>query len=225
MLKRIWNVWKFNLSELYTTILSGLGGWVFGVILVAVVLKFDRSATSCAIMGTFMAVLIGIFINLFMGIMTYGYSFNTAVSMGSTRKEFIIADGATAYINLVIEIAVVLILHSAEKALCAALYPAKECEDLLGIILFVPAIRMFCGALILKFQKKAFWTLYALFMITFLGGTRFTEGNVFVAQILNAISKLAAVMPDIAQIAVILVISCIFISGTVLLVRKQAVQA
>ena len=62
-------------------------------------------------------------------------------------------------------------------------------------------------------------------MITFLGGTRFTEGNVFVAQILNAISKLAAVMPDIAQIAVILVISCIFISGTVLLVRKQAVQA
>ena len=50
MLKRIWNVWKFNLSELYTTILSGLGGWVFGVILVAVVLKFDRSATSCAIM-------------------------------------------------------------------------------------------------------------------------------------------------------------------------------
>lgn len=235
MLKRIWNVWKFNLSELYTTILSGLGGWIFGVLLVAVVLNFDKSATSCAIMGTFVAVLIGIFINLFMGIMSYGYSFNTAVSMGSTRKEFIIADGATAYINLVIEVAVVLILHSVEMALCAALYPAKECEDLLGIlgnyrivlgiILFVPAIRMFCGALILKFQKKAFWTLYALFMITFLGGTKSADGHIFVVQILNAIGKLAAVMPDIALIAVILVISCIFISGTVLLVRKQAVHA
>ncbi len=235
MLKRIWNVWKFNLSELYTTILSGLGGWIFGVLLVAVVLHFDKSATSSAIMGTFMAVLVGCFINILMGIMTYGYSFNTAVSMGSTRKEFIIADGATAYINLTIEIAVVLILHSAEKALCAALYPAKECEDLLkilgdyrivlGIILFVPAIRMFCGALILKFQKKAYWTLYALFMISFLGGTRFVDGHVFFVQIFNGICKLAAVMPDIAQIAVILVISCIFISGTVLLVRKQAVQA
>ena len=125
------------------------------------------------------------------------------------------------------------ILYFMEKALCNMLYPRMECEDLLkflgdyrivlGIVLLVPAIRMFCGALILKFGKVAYWTLYALFMLTFLGGSRF-KGSI-VSQIGNAIHELAVKMPDITQIAAILVISCIFISGTALLVRKQAVQA
>lgn len=239
MVKRIFDIWKLNLSELYATLLFIFGGWIFGLIIVAVVLAFDRTATSCAIIGTFIAVLAGAFMSIILRVMSFGYNFNTAVSMGGTRKEFLIADGAAAYLNLAIEIAAILTLYSAEKALCKVLYAGKECEDLMrilgdyriviGIVLFVPAISMFCGALILKFQKAAYWTLYAIWMTAFIGGGRFVDHinenpGSLVAEICNGIWNFVTEMTGIVQITAILVISCIFISGTVLLVRKQAVQ-
>ena len=107
MLKRIFSVWKHNLSELYTTLLIMLVCWIVGIIILAALLKFDLEATTCVTIGTLLAVFIVIFMNIIFGIISFGCSFNTAISFGSTRKEFLVAEGVTAYLNMAIETAII----------------------------------------------------------------------------------------------------------------------
>ena len=240
MLKRIFSVWKHNLSELYTTLLIMLVCWIVGIIILAALLKFDLEATTCVTIGTLLAVFIVIFMNIIFGIISFGCSFNTAISFGSTRKEFLVAEGVTAYLNMAIETAIILIMHSMETALYKMIYTGRECEDMgaflsnyrlvLGIVLVIPAVRMFCGAFILKYRRVAYWTLWGLWMVGFMGAGNFADyieenPESTAAKIFTGISDFAIGMPGIAQIAAFVLVLCIIISGPVLLIRKQAVQA
>lgn len=238
MIKRIMNTWKLNVSELYATLLFILVFEIIGIVIVAVVVKFDPESTY-ATLGTMLAALVGMFANLIFGILSLGCSFNTTVSFGSTRKEFLISEGVTAYINIIIEIAAIQILYFVETTLGRLLYVDRECEDLgvfltdyrivLALILLLPALRMLCGALLLKFKKIAYWCLWMLWMLLFMGFGYLTDyiaenpGSI-VSRICTGVLDFVIGMSGMAQIAAVFVVACIFISVASIFIRRQSVE-
>lgn len=239
MIKRIINAWRLNLSELYVTLFFMLVFDIIGMIIVAVVLKFDTES-AYATQGTLFAVIVGIFANVIMGVIAFPYNFNMNVSLGCTRKEFLIVEGITAYLNIIVETLAVMVLYFVETALGKVLYAGKECENLIAVlmklrivpvvILMLPAMMMFGGAVILKFKKYAYWVLWGMWMLFFTGCGKLADyieenpGSI-VAKVCYEIADFVTGMSDVALIAVLFVIACIFMTGTVLLVRKQPVEA
>lgn len=237
MIKRIIDTWKLTATELYVTLLFMLGCGIFGLIIEGVVLTVDAEANS-AIIGTLFAIFVGIFANWLFGIFAFGNSFNTVMSLGSTRKEFLIANGVTDYVNVIIETIAIIIFYFVESFLCKVIYADREFDNLvwfladyrivLGIIIILPAIKMLGGALILKFKKVAYWIMWALWIVTFLGFNRFADyiaknPESLIARICSGILEFVTGMSGIAQAVTFLIITCIFIAATVLLVRKEAV--
>lgn len=240
MIKRIFDTWKLNISELYGILAVIFGAEIFGIIVVAIILHFDETATTCATLGTMMAVFAGALMNIVFGIVAFSYSFNTMVSWGSTRKEFLIVDSIIAYLNLAIEMVALLILYFLETMLYKILYADRECEDIivfladyriiLAIIFILPTIRMFCGALVLKFRKKASWFLWAMWIAVCVGlpnciSNAFEQPNSLSGKVVHSVGSFVTGLPGIVQVACIVLTACVFVGGTVLLIRKQAVEA
>lgn len=239
MIKRISDIWKLNLSELYIMLGTVLGCGILGMIMTFIIVRLDDTVTSYAPLGSFMAVLLSLLFGLLVGIFTYGNLFNTAVAFGCTRKEFIVANGIVSLINTVIDVVLVAVIYLIENAVGKILYPGMECENLmqnlwdyriifLAVVLFLPLLRMFFGALILKFQTKAFWGIWALWMLFCIGGpglSRHMENNPdsFVTVLIHNVMEFMTHMSGVAATASLLVIAVVLLTVATALLRKQSV--
>ncbi len=238
MIKRIKDIWKLSISELYITLGTAFACGFFGIILTLVIVRLDDTVTTYAPLGSFLAVIFSLLFSLIFGAFAYGNLFNTAVTFGCTRKEFITASGITSLLNVAIDAVAVIVIYLIENALGKILYSGMECENLLqylidyriilGIILFLPVLRMFLGALILKFQTKAFWGLWAVWMLGCIGGpgvSKYMEKNPdsVAAEVIRKVMEFMTHMSGPVLLVVLLALVVVLLLVSVALLRKQSV--
>lgn len=175
MIKNISNVWKLNVSELYMMLAVVFCSGIVGMLIVSIAFAADQESTTVTAGGTFFALLIWAIVNAALGIAGYQNNFNLMVSLGCTRKDYMIAQIATVYLNMISEAVLIFLIYIIEKTMWRVIFPNKEYvklveyvfehQILLAIILLVPAIRLFVGAAILRFGKIAYWLIWAVWMI------------------------------------------------------------
>lgn len=234
MIKNISNVWKLNVSELYMMLAVVFCSGIVGMLIVSIAFAADQESTTVTAGGTFFALLIWAIVNAALGIAGYQNNFNLIVSLGCTRKDYMIAQIATVYLNMISEMVLLFLIYVIEKTMWKIIFPNKEYtklveyvfehQILLAIILLVPAIRLFVGAVILRFEKIAYWTIWAVWMIGGWGcGNIMTylahhhESWLFV--LVNNVKN----MSDIMQMISICLITVVLLILTYHFTKKQAV--
>lgn len=238
MIKKIIKKWKLKLPELFW-ILGGAGGvGIFGIALIAIIVAVD-GGRAYAVVGTFMAVIAGVMLFLLMGIFSFGQEFSLALSLGSTRKEFLITYAAESFLNIVllaVTVGVVGIIEFLTGKICYKQIPCSfdftpymlDIRFLAGALFLLPALRILLGALILKFQKKA---LVAFWIVWMFGFAALPKYAVFLqknpeniqAKVIVGLFDTVIGMPPVVQTAVIGIAAVLFLAASRLFLRRQAI--
>ena len=151
-----------------------LGAFLFGVILVTIIMLTDDDPGSWFCMGTLMAGLVLVAIALFTSAFGYPQEFMLALSMGRTRKEFMVSYYLRMLVTLLLGWALVLLLHRIELSVYPLLFPQYENEIFFGfltnwrvmlpVFLLLPVLSMFLGALYGKYGKKGLMGFYFIWL-------------------------------------------------------------
>lgn len=238
MLEKIKAVWKLGISELYFSlgIITFCG--VCGMGIMAMIVMFDDTTTGFVALGTMMAVVLWLICNIFIGIFSYGNLFNVALSLGCTRKEFIIGSSTAGWINMLLAAAAIAVVNLLERGLGSLFYPELEYNELteeipsygiiIAIVLLLPIVKILLGALVLKFQNKAFWGIWVLWMAVFLGIPSLqtyaeNHPDSLRAAFLQSMKEFMTHMSVQTWSVVLVIFAALALIASVLLLRKQAV--
>lgn len=163
---------------------------------------------------------------------------NLEAAMGCTRKDFFLSYYLTGFLVNIVYVILLAVICMAENSIGKILYPDMiNVIDLLSCIIRwgIPAavaltvIGGFCGTLVLRFGKKAFWVMWAIWMIVCLGGPRAAEAvsespDSLFGKMGLAIEMLVERVPLNLWIllAIVLVLACGI--GNYLMIRRQQVS-
>lgn len=241
-MKKAVNMWKLYLPELYQMLVIMLIGEVFGIVLVRIIVSVDPTVNGYVSLGSFISICLGMFVTVLSCIITYGTKFNLAVSMGCTRKEFFSVHWIGTILFILIEIVAVLIFGLLETGLGKIMYANTSLSEELNLLpylmnykvitallLFVPAMGIFAGSLVMKFQMKAFWALWAVWMFLFLGGAKVSElisenPDGRLADVVSGVFAFFKGLTGPAIVLLLLVIFAVVFGISAILVRKQEVR-
>lgn len=237
-MNRIWNIWRMNTSELIWSLIIMLGGTAFGMVIMSITLMLGEE--SYLVIGSFVALIVWVMVFIFFGVTGFERTFSMAVAMGRTRKEVVICHYIVKLINVWIGLAVLKILNFAETAYYNIFFKSSVCEGNiiemllsnwifieLGILL--PVLYMFIGMLLIKFQKKAFWGIWVIWIASSLtlaniSYIKESEGVLrYVVQVVEHIGNFVVSIGVYGQLAIVAGVAVVlfFITGTAL--SKQAV--
>lgn len=152
--------------------------WVVGILFMFVIRRTDPEETYVAL-GTMFAIIgsagVGILIILF----NLGLNFNTQISLGNRRTPFLVSYYITWMLGFFVYFGILLLASTGEELLYASIWSGVAVEelDMRGILLrfgipasfLLPALGIFCGTLILRYKRKAFWILWVLWMLGAVG--------------------------------------------------------
>ena len=233
MLKNICSVWKMNKKELMIMLLILNVCGIIGMGLMPVLRYVDEEIPFLAL-GAILMVELWLLINLCLSLFSYQNTFDLIVSMGCRRKDFIISQIITVYINMLFELGVIGFIYLIEKMLYRFVYSAYGIDDITSylwkpkmiwiLFMLIPACRLLVGALILKYKKKAFWILWAIWMVCSLGCGRFitylleNQQSWIMVGITNVMNMSTGV-----QVFFVLMSTSVMLVVTYFLLRKHAV--
>lgn len=155
-----------------------LGGFVVGKLLFALIVFFSSGTDKYFALGTVIAATMACLYAGIAGIVQIPLHFNIQISMGSTRKQFFISHYLIGFVMNALAGVLVILLNLLENWLNLLLYPNMEQEfnffpylirGAIPAALAVTVIGGFCGAMIMRFGKKASVTLWFLWMFGCLG--------------------------------------------------------
>lgn len=235
---------KMRWAELVLYLGVGLLGVIFGDVILALVAYTDIEDPIKRVfrLGTICAVVAMLFTQLLFGVFGLGQFFNYQVAFGVTRKKFICCD---VLVSLIWSLAAVLfagVLYVAEGGLLKvffAAYPENNILEslhlspgmlvaviLLGLVCFT-ALKEMLGSLVMRFGNKAFWALWAIWMLICILPARIQkmdEGNML-PKIFAEIAKWISQVPAAAWGAAGIVFAAAAFAVTWVIIRKQAVAA
>lgn len=172
--KQLQAQWK-NCLEMEELILAA---GVFGLILFVIITRVTGEREEGIALGALLAGIAAIFAIFLYVAVQVSFSFALQVSMGFTRKQFLISWFAVEIGQGILAVILVVVFCLAENKLYPLLYPGIRMEvDFLPWILrygllaaaALPVLGSFCGVLVLRFGKRAFWALWVLWMGGWLG--------------------------------------------------------
>lgn len=110
-----------------------------------------------------------------------GQIFNNSLAMGVTRKRLFPSYVILCIMKNTLGLLIIIVLGAAERFYCRRAFPDNVKEDVymilftgrglfitISLMFLVSIIAVFVGALILRFGKKAFWPLWAVWMMAYL---------------------------------------------------------
>jgi len=149
--------------------------FILGMIMLALVVKFDDTTVKVFELGSIAALSATLFTTALIAFATFGISFNNAICMGRTRKSFVIAYTVVTFCTTCAIIIVAFLFSIIEKILYAIIYPDYIFEYvamnhvtpiiIIAVILIEVIVPMFIGTLLAKYGMKAFWILWAFWML------------------------------------------------------------
>ena len=209
-------------------------GYLIGLIVVFIVMNVAKDNT-CATAGTMLAVTAFAFIHLFGITFSFIGDFNMAISLGETRKRFV---AGYALFNL-LEIAVleleIVVFGVVEKFLLENAFPQSVMEIdlttffswkyLLGTMLILETVELFFGAIILKYGMKAFWVLWAVWMIGCLVPINIEKNEKLSGTLARLGILLGGKITSQGIAALVIAVTIIMVMITWKILRKQRVTA
>lgn len=238
----IWKNWKMNAKELLLfSLVAIVASEIFGLLVVAGVVLF-LDADSYIVLGSFIALFIWLAVEVFAGAISFEKQFSMAVAMGRTRKEMFICLYIVQMINIWIGLAVLSGVNLLETALDRMLYPDIACEFnllerfisfriMIMAAVFLPAIYMFLGMLLTRFQRKALWGIWVIWMAGSLLSSNIADAmsdephGIFagISGILRGIAGFVTGIGQYGQFALVLLLCLLMVSGAGFVLRKQEV--
>lgn len=229
---------KLRLDELALYAICNLGGFLLGCLLLALITYLGGSDDDFTVVrfGTVMAWIIFCFMSVMMGMFGMGSYFDWHVGLGRTRKSFFICDLITECCFNLISLLVIGGLSLAEGGILKAFYGSYT-EDgkmlwgpwLLWIIpvfaIVLAVVREFTGSILMRFGKKAFWVMWALWMIVCLvpGKLARNKNGVMGEMIRKTISWIAGVSVT-GWVVMGGALIILLLAASWLIIRKQAVR-
>lgn len=149
-----------------------LAGYLLGLVLGVFLLRGEGKYMT---LGTLMAAAFAVFVHFLGSMFSFLGEFNMGISMGTTRKELVRSYALFLFVQILLLEIVLVLFGMAEKAMLARMMPQGELRfDLTaymkpGYLLAIAAVMMvaeiFSGAVLLRFGMKAFWVLWAAWML------------------------------------------------------------
>ena len=163
MFKQLLSTMKLHKQTPLGIVLCEVFAFLLGFGLVCLVLTTDTTTDSHVTLGTIFA-LAGLVIYFFVGAFTYVQDFNLAISMGKTRREFLITHVLEQLLCVAAGYALLLLLSLLEGQLYGLMFPWAYSEFsllsvlldwrlALGVIPGVVIVMMFLGAMHCRFGK------------------------------------------------------------------------
>lgn len=235
---------KMRWDELVLYLGVGLFGAVFGEIILALLAYMESEDPIKRVfrLGTIFAIVAMLFTQLLFGIFGLGQWFNYQVAFGVTRKKFICCD---VLVSLIWSLATVLfagVLYVAEGGLLKVFFAAYPENNILeslhlspGMLVTVILLGLVCltalkemlGSLVMRFGNKAFWVIWAIWMLICILPARIQrmdEGNLL-SKIFAGIARWISQVPAAAWGAAGIVFAVAAFAVTWIIIRKQAVAA
>lgn len=184
MMKLLKQLYRVRKMEVLLLLGVELFGFAFGYTILNLLIATDETVSSYLLIGTTVSIIFGLFMTPFLGIRSNMYHYNMAVSMGRTRISFIVANLLLNILECVMVFAMGGMIQIVEKKLWSLRFPdlllkmdfsILQAKYIVAIILIIVTVELFVAALILRYRNKAFWTLWALWMIICIGPTHMSD--------------------------------------------------
>ncbi len=240
-------IWFRMRNQLKILLCACVGAFAFGALICFLVVKINagESDLTTALIATFLAILAVVAVIIIAGGVGIQSDFYLALSMGDTRKRFLLEEGAISVLLTAIGTLLCYLLFYLDGWLLRTCYPGipvdqeldmsvvfaflfKNPVNLLCVVVALIAIRLLIGALYMRFGQWAFWGIWLVCMtIGMLGGRmedilhNSSEG---VMQMMRTLSQLAASLHGLFFQVLVIVLSLIAVLASVLMLRKQEVK-
>ena len=213
-----------NSKEFIGFALFPMAGGLFGIIL-ATIIYYISGREYYMEMASLMCLLAAAF-SLFLGAAFAERTvFTNAITLGVTRGNYIIARYIVLLLEGILSVALIAVMIGIDKLL----FPSAVHESIfdfssvnvfvvVAVCLLIPVLSMFFGMLYVKFEKKFFWCMWALWMIGCIGGPRIGSAmsnhpESFIAKIGFAVASIFA-LPTWSLILILVVILGVIIFFT-----------
>lgn len=222
--------WLFGLT-------AGIG--IIGVIIYQIILGVEQEDGAYVPLGTILAAGTLLIMILALIMSEFAMYFNIEVSMGCTRGQFFLSFFLTSLVMSLFGYGLVLLVSLGEDALNAAVHPELTIEVAVmpyllrwgfPVVLLAVICSMFFATLVLRYGKRAYWILWAVWMILCLGFPRVVEAigeapdSLFGKIGSAAIRLFSGVSPEM-WILVSVLAGVIGLTGTYLFLRRQQVTS
>lgn len=210
--------------------------FLMGVGMVFLIMNTDDTANSWFCMGTLMTLIMLMVFQIFLGL-AYHQEFMLALSMGRTRKEFMVSYALRTVLLLVCAYLAILLFYGLEQTLYKLSFPRFGNEvsfDFLyniplvvGVILVLAALNMFVGAMYSRFGKKFLPALYLVWMALCILGPKAIpdeDHTGAVADFMRSLVNWAASMGSLFWIILGICAAAAMVGSTIHLGRKEMVH-
>lgn len=213
--------------------------WVIGIGFMIVMQRSDPADTY-VLLGTMFAIIGSAGVGTFIMLYNLGLNFNTQISLGNRRTPFLISYYIAWLLGFFVYFGILLLASVGEQAVYASIWAGtamKEEMDLSGLLLrfgipacfALPALGTLCGALMLRYKRKAFWVLWVLWMLGVLGVPNLLDAADNAAQ--STMGKFGLALRGVARLvfgrefpALAMVAAILLLTVSWLLLRRQQVE-
>ena len=245
MWKSIKREFLLNVDNLWESAAIIGGAWVIGLIIDAIIFHFSHD-DEVFIGGLIASAMSFICVALLMPAYYFSCGYEQAVSMGCTRRAFVVGMAVTTFVHTLCGMACVIVLALLESWIGRLTVPERysigklaellpELKEnvltlliLFGIMLELVCASMFLGACMQRWGRRAFWGFYIGGMSLSLFGSSVSmiDTNTFYGRILRTISQAASHIPGGVWTALaILGLPILGVVGVCLLLRGSVRQS
>ena len=226
-------------DEFLMILVMEAGFFLFGEIILWIVVYGLEEKESIFPMGTLLALFAPIFVMVFVGMSSLPLYFNMAVGMGAARRHVV---PAMIGMSLLIDIGAAwtaYLFYYLEQWIFGILYAGIEVEMslqfvfrwkyILPVCLAVVAFNVLVGALFMKYGKIAFTIFWILWMVFCIGGPRLAhlmagaQDNAFL-RVCRKIAELIGGFSERGILTAVVLVSVVLIAASWILLRKQQVD-
>ena len=173
MVKHLTDNIRMHMKSMLLLYILVLVGWIFGTLLLSIIFWADETAVSWFCSGTFLAlfVMCGVMLLLFW---KYHQEFMLELSMGQTRKAFMITYALRQILWVIAAYAVILLLYRLEGLYYQVMFPDKaqafaldfltDWRFVVPFVLGLALLPMFLGAMYGRFGNRFLVIVYFIWM-------------------------------------------------------------
>ena len=173
MVKHLTDNIRMHIKSMLLLYIPVLVVWIFGTLVMSIIFWADETAVSWFCLGTILAlfVMCGVMMLLFW---KYHQEFMLALSLGQTRKEFMITYALRQILWTIAAYAVILLLYRLEGLYYQVMFPDKAQAFALGVltdwrfvvpfVLGLALLPMFLGAMYGRFGNRFLVIVYFIWM-------------------------------------------------------------
>lgn len=154
---------QMHMKDMLSSFALFVGVACFGTLIMSIVFWTDETETSWICVGTLIALVVMIFFAV-LNFLSYHQEFMLALSMGQTRRDFLITYALCQMFWMIASYVVILLINQMEQMYYTSIFPDKEqaivfsfLTDWKFVTPFIPGmavLSMFLGSLYSRFGRK-----------------------------------------------------------------------